>query len=128
LIERFFNPDFTYTGRSSNTGVPDINVKTTDDAFLIEVAAPGMEKDDFEIDYEKEQLTISTNLEEKNQEEEVYLRREYGYNSFERTFHIPERLVNAEGIKAKYENGIFYIIVSKSEEIKPKLARKIKIS
>ena len=61
-------------------------------------------------------------------EEENYLRREYKYNSFRRSFQIPERLVDAEKIKAKYDKGILNITLPKKEEAKPKPAKKIKIS
>jgi HSP20 family protein len=129
LMERFFDDDIMKWGMGGNYSIPEVNVKDNRDEYTIEVAAPGMKKDDFEINYEKEQLLISINKEEeKKDEEEKYLRKEFSYHSFQRTFHIPENLVNADKIKARYENGILYISVPKKEEAKPKPAKKIKIS
>lgn len=129
LMERFFDDDFMNWGMGKGSTVPDVNVRDTKDDYIIEVAAPGMNKEDFEINYEKEQLYINVSKkEDKKDEEENYLRREYNYQSFQRSFHVPERLVDADNIKAKYENGILYITVPKKEEFKPKPAKKIKIS
>ena len=129
LINQFFDQDFLSRGMERDFKVPDVNVKDTKDEYVIEVAAPGMKKDDFEINYEKEQLCISINKEEeRKEEEEKYLRKEFSYQSFQRTFQIPEKLVDADKIKARYENGILYISMPKKEEVKPKPSRKIKIT
>ncbi|MFW6103589.1 MAG: Hsp20/alpha crystallin family protein [Bacteroidota bacterium] len=129
FMEKFLDDDIMKWGTGRNYSTPYVNVKENKDEYTIELAAPGMKKDDFKINYEKEQLCISINKEEdKKDKEEKYLRREFSYQSFQRTFHVPQKLVDADKIKASYEKGILYISVPKKEEAKPKPAKKIKIS
>jgi HSP20 family protein len=114
---------------SSNTSLPAVNVKENDNEFLIEVAAPGLQKDDFKVNYENGRLSISS--EKKNQSEEKegekITRREFSYQSFQRSFTVSESVVDAEKIKANYQNGILHITLPKREEVKPKPAKKIEI-
>lgn len=113
-----------------NTGItlPKVNIKETADAFVVEMAVPGMKKSDFHIDIDNQVLSISTETKEENEEkEENYTRREFGYSSFKRTFTLPES-VNDEKINASYNEGILSILLPKKEEAKQKPARSIKIS
>lgn len=114
----------------SRFSVPAVNILETDDEFKIEVAAPGMKKEDFKIEIDKSMLTISTEKEEKNEktdDKECYTCKEFNYQSFRRSFTVPEEKVNSEQIKAKYEDGILRVSLPKREEIKPKPARMINI-
>jgi HSP20 family protein len=114
---------------TTNTTLPAVNIKEGKDDFQIEVAAPGMEKKDFKIDLENDQLTISSERKnEKEEKDDSYTRREFSYQSFSRTFTLPEHLVDGEKISAKYADGILRIIVPKKEEAKPKPPRTIKIA
>ena len=114
---------------STNTTLPAVNVKESDNEYELEVAAPGMKKENFKINLDKDQLTISSELkEEKTEKEENYSRREFSYQSFQRSFTVPEHLVDGEKIDAKYSDGILKITLPKREEAKPKPAREIKIS
>lgn len=113
-----------------NTGItlPKVNIKETADAFMVEMAVPGLKKSDFHIDLDNQVLSISTETrEEHEQQGEHYTRREFGYSSFKRTFNLPES-VNDEQINANYENGILNILLPKKEEAKQKPARSIEIS
>lgn len=113
-----------------NTGItlPKVNIKETADAFIVEMAVPGLKKSDFQIDLDNQVLSISTETKkESEQKDENYTRREFGYSSFKRTFNLPET-VNEEKIHANYENGILTILLPKKEEAKQKPARTIKIS
>ncbi|MFW5943822.1 MAG: Hsp20/alpha crystallin family protein, partial [Bacteroidota bacterium] len=86
----------------SNPSVPDVNVKESKDQYTIEVAAPGMDKKDFDVNIQNNMLVISSEKETSNQkggEEENYVRREFSYSSFQRSFSIPET-VDADNIKA----------------------------
>lgn len=114
----------------TNSTLPAVNVRENDDEFLIDVAAPGMSKENFKVNYENGRLTVSSEKkdEKKGKSEEKYNRREFSYMSFQRTFTIPENMVNGEKINAKYAEGILRITVPKREEVKPKPAREIKIS
>ncbi|MGC1204962.1 MAG: Hsp20/alpha crystallin family protein [Flavobacteriaceae bacterium] len=113
-----------------NTGItlPKVNIKENADAFMVEMAVPGLKKSDFHIDIDNQVLSISTESKEENEhKEENYTRREFGYSSFKRTFTLPES-VNDEKINASYNEGILSILLPKKEEAKQKPARSIKIS
>jgi HSP20 family protein len=94
------------------------------------VAAPGMTKDQFKVNYDNGRLTISSEKKDEKTEKkgERYTRREFSYMSFQRSFTIPENLVNGEKIQASYKDGILHLSLPKREEVKPKPAREIKIS
>lgn len=114
---------------STDTTLPAVNVKEDNDSYMIEVAAPGMTREDFKVDYENGRLTISS--ERKNESKEKngnYTRREFSYQSFQRSFTVPENIVNGDKIAASYKDGILQISLPKREEVKPKPAREIKIS
>lgn len=115
---------------STNTTLPALNVKETDDAFEIEVAAPGMNKNDFKVNLENNLLTITSEKKEEKEEEEekgCFTRREFSYQSFQRSFTVPETVVEGDKITAKYCEGILCITLPKKEEVKPKPAREISI-
>ena len=96
---------------------------------MIEVAAPGMSKDDFTVNYDNGRLTISSERRnEKSDEGENYTRREFSYQSFQRSFNVPENIVSGDKISANYKDGILHIHLPKREEVKPKPSREIKIS
>jgi HSP20 family protein len=132
IWDDFFNRDvFNWGNNFANTGnsMPAVNIRETPDAFVVEMAAPGMEKKDFKIELDGNQLTISSEKQEQwENEKETYNRKEFSYQSFYRTFHLPKEVVDADKIKAKYDNGILRLEVPKREEAKQKPARLIDIS
>ncbi len=100
------------------TRVPAANISETADRFHIELAAPGLKKEDFKLKLERDVLTISA--EQTNQNDAVersYAKREFSYSSFVRAFTLPES-ANAEGIEAKYIDGVLCIDIPKREEAK----------
>jgi HSP20 family protein len=108
--------------------LPAVNIRETDNEFSVEVAAPGMKKDDFKIELDNNMLTISSEREhEEEHKEGEYCRREFSYSSFRRSFSLPEDAVNTEKINANYENGVLQIHLPKKEEAKPKPVRTIRI-
>lgn len=114
---------------STNTSLPAVNVKENDNEFMIEVAAPGMSKEDFKVHLDNGRLTISSERkEDKKDENDTYARREFSYQSFQRTFNVPANVVDGDKIQAKYADGILRISLPKREEIKPKPAKQIEIS
>jgi HSP20 family protein len=134
LFDKFFDGELMDWNRSNYSGtdttLPAVNVKENDNEFLIDVAAPGLKKNDFKVNYDNGRLTISSEkkneVEEKNGEK--ITRREFSYQSFQRSFTVAETVVNAEKIKANYESGILHITLPKREEVKPKPAKEITIS
>lgn len=132
--DNFLSKDLMDWGSSNfsttDTTLPAVNVKESDESFEIEVAAPGMNKEDFKVNLENNVLTISSEKREERKEEEKgrYTRREFSYQSFQRSFTIPENLVEGDKIAAKYCDGVLCIHLPKKEEVKPKPAREIQIS
>jgi len=113
-----------------NTGMtlPAVNIKENEEAFILEIAVPGMKKSDFNVDVDNKVLTISAEIEEsKEHMEEVYTRREFGYSSFKRTFTLPDT-VELDSISATYTEGILNVLLPKREDAKQKPPRTIKIS
>jgi HSP20 family protein len=130
LVGEFFNSDFLPKAFEceNSYSVPAVNVIEGKEDFRIEVAAPGLTKEDFKIQLDNNLMTISSEKEEKKEDEaEKVTRREYSYYSFKRSFSLPES-VNTEKIKANYKDGILQVVIPKREESKDKPAREIKIS
>ncbi len=113
-----------------NTGItlPAVNIKETNEAFVLELAIPGMKKSDFIIDVENKILSISSEVKNEVEEEnENYTRREFGYSSFKRTFTLPDS-VESDKVKATYKDGILMVTLPKREEAKQKPPKRIEIS
>jgi HSP20 family protein len=131
FFDDFFVKDlmgWSNTNNSYGSSLPAVNIKEDDHGFHVEVAAPGLNKDDFKVEVEHDVLTISSEKEAKNAaENETYMRREFSYASFKRTFSLPENVVDVDKVKAGYSNGVLSISLPKREEVKPKPARTIKI-
>ena len=133
LLNSFFNEDWLdsslSTWKSANATLPSVNVRETNDDFHIEVAAPGMKKDEFKIELDNHVLTISVERQEDREDngQAGYTRREFSYQSFQRSFSLPESKVLGEKIQARYEDGILHITIPKREEAKVKPARKITV-
>jgi len=108
--------------------VPSTNIRETDKEFVLELAAPGMEKKDFMVDVCDGNLEIKVEKEtNETEEEDKYTRREYNYNSFYRSFYLPETL-NADKIKAEYQNGILMVHLPKKVGAeKKKAVKEIKV-
>lgn len=130
-LDDIFNRDLPSVFTSNyNSGItlPKVNIKESADAFMVEMAVPGLKKSDFQIDLDNQMLAISSEVKEENeQKEENYTRREYGYSSFKRTFTLPDS-VNEAKIDARYKDGILSILLPKKEEAKQKPMRTIKVS
>lgn len=112
--------------RQVMANMPATNIREGEKSFDIEVAAPGMAKDDFSIDVNDGVLNISCQKESSNTDnQDNYTRREYNYSSFSRSFRLPEG-IKEDDIKAKYNDGILHIAVPKGKE-KEKPSRRISI-
>lgn len=136
MIENFFNREFDnffsdrYQGNNVFASTPAVNVVESKDGFRIEVAAPGMKKDDFKINLNHNHLTISAQKQEETAEDnqdQKYARREFSYSSFQRTFTLPQS-VDGEKVEASYTDGILHVALPKREEAKVKPAREIAIA
>jgi len=114
---------------NTSTTIPSVNIRETDETFEVEVAAPGMEKKDFNITLDGTLLTISSQKEQRSEnKEDNYTRREFSYQSFQRSFELPKQVVDEESINARYDNGLLHITIPKREEAKRKAPRMIEIA
>ena len=134
LFDDFFNRDLLNWDNSNfsntNTTIPAINIKETPQNYEVEVAAPGMRKEDFKVELDGNSLTISSerSCQNEEKEDERYSRKEFSYQSFQRTFTLQKDVVDVEKIEAKYENGLLHLLIPKKEEAKQKPPRLIQIS
>lgn len=127
VFNDFFDTDFM---PRANCTAPAINVKETDMAYVVELAAPGMKKEDFNVHINDEgNLIVKMEKKNENKEEDKsarYLRREFSYSKFEQTLLLPDD-VKREDIKAHVENGVLTVELPKQVEEKVKLSRQIEI-
>lgn len=108
--------------------IPSVNINETEKEFKLEMAAPGLERKDFKVQVDNGVLSISSEKKQESKEEKKnYTRREYSYNSFSRSFVLPDNCL-PDNIDAKYENGILHISVPKKEVTVSKPAKEIKVS
>jgi HSP20 family protein len=102
---------------STSTTVPAVNIKENADSFEVEVAAPGMAKGDFKVTLDGNLLTISSAKEEQNEEHhDNYTRREFSYQSFQRSFELQKEVVDQDNIQARYENGMLRLTIPKKKK------------
>lgn len=133
VFDDMFKTDWlggTTNVNSIGTSIPAVNIQETEDAFSVEVAAPGKTKEDFNIELDNDVLTISS--EEKKESETTdkkgrYTRKEFSYSTFKRAFSLPDSVDNAK-ISASYNNGVLEIALPKKEEAKIQAKRLIDIS
>lgn len=120
----FMNQSGLYCG---NQSLPAVNILENDDQYLIELAAAGLKKEDFNIEFNNGKLTVSAK-EADNEKEVSYKQREFNYAGFSRTFVVPKQKVEDGTISAKYDNGVLSIMLPKKEDVKPKPARNVEIA
>jgi HSP20 family protein len=122
LSPEFFDMEFPF----KEMNVPSVNIKETEKEFLLELAAPGLERKDFKIEVENNVLTISAEKEEKKEEKnKEFTRKEFSYNTFTRSFTLPDNV--KESIDAKYENGLLMIHIPKKEIAPVKPVKQIQV-
>jgi HSP20 family protein len=122
MVEDFFNHEVPTFNRST----PATNVSETKEKFSLEIAAPGMNKEKMKINVEGNLLTVSGEN-EVNEQKENYTRKEFSFNSFKRTFTLPEN-IDSVNITAEYINGILNVNIPKKVEVKENNTHTIKIS
>jgi len=132
LFDDFFSREFFNWGNSNfsstSTTVPSVNIKETADSYEVEVAAPGMDKKDFNITLDGNTLTISSARQQTQEKKEPnYTRREFSYQSFQRSFELPKNVVDEDKINARYDNGLLHLVIPKREDAKQKAPRMIEI-
>jgi len=130
LVEEFFNSDLfpTFFDAETRRSLPAVNIIEGKNDYKIEVAAPGLNKEDFKINLENNVLTVSSEKEEKEENNDSkVMRKEFSYYSFSRSFTLP-LTVMADKISATHKDGVLQISIPKRDEAKEKPSREIKIS
>ena len=126
LFDDFINRELNLDKSIFET-LPAVNIKELDSLFQIELAVPGKNKNDFQIEIEDGLLSISSSFnKEQNEDNSKLTRIEFDYNSFKRTFSIPES-VDSSKIEATYKGGILKISLSKRDEALPEPKKLIKV-
>lgn len=116
LFSDFFDDRWVPFSRDDWNKIPAANIQEKETEYVIELAAPGMEKKDFHVDVENGNLCISSEKESKTEEKDNgYSRKEFSYNSFSRSFALPENITE-DKIKASYKDGILSLTLPKSKE------------
>lgn len=127
VFNDFFNTDFM---PKANATAPAINVKESDKGYTVELAAPGMTKEDFNVHINNEGNLIikMENRQEKKEEDKStrYLRREFSYTKFEQTLILPDDVVKDQ-IAARVENGVLTVELPKQKQEQVKVSRQIEI-
>jgi HSP20 family protein len=120
----FFNDVFdsilndSFLGDKLVARIPAVNISETENEFQVELAVPGLKKEDFKISLDKNVLTVSSEKKTENVEEgKKFSKREYSYNSFSRSFTLPESADHSK-IEADYADGILTLTITKKEEAK----------
>ena len=128
ILDEFFNKSISDIADTNYTHeTPSVNILETEDAFELEVAAPGLSREDFKVVVEHKHLIVSADFKTDESKDEVsFKRKEYNFNKFSRKFTLPET-VDKESVKAKYDLGILRITVDKTPEAKNKGPRSIEI-
>lgn len=127
-MSNLFDDDFFGVLQNRTSSLPAVNIKEDDKKYNLELAVPGMNKNDLKIDINEDVLTISSESKHENEEnKDGYKRKEFSYSSFCRSFYIPEN-VNRDNIEANYKDGILTVSLPKQEEEKSKITRQISIS
>ena len=126
LMNEFFNDDLGINFFNRRHSVPSVNSTENNDSFEIDLAVPGMKKDDFTIELNDKILLVSSDNSNDNQNEKTRL-NEFNYSSFQRSFRVPES-VELDKIKANYKNGILKIKLPKRKDSITKPNRLIDIS
>lgn len=129
IFDEFFKPDFFGGMQNLSANLPAVNIKETDENFFLELASPGLKKEDFNLELDNNILTIWSEVKNEStdtDENGKYSRREFSYSSFKRSFTLPES-VDESQINATYDAGVLKVMLPKKEEALPKAKRMIEI-
>ena len=126
----FFDELFNDLNSSSvpKSSTPAVNVRENETMYSLEILAPGFRKEDITIDMENNVLTISGEAKkEEMAENEKFIRKEFNFQSFKRSFTLPENKIDSEGIEAKYADGVLKVNLPKLAEELKKMQKRIAV-
>jgi HSP20 family protein len=118
IFDELLSPDFFggLTVDTNTTKTPSVNIKETDASYVLDLAVPGLKKEDFTIELDDDVLTISSEVSaaKEDSKKDTFTRKEFSYASFKRSFTLPEN-VDVTAINAAYTNGVLSIEIPKKE-------------
>ena len=126
LINDWLTNDWFQAHPFQDKQLPAVNIQETEQAFLVELLAPRLKKEDLQVEIEKDVLSIASEAEEKMEETGRYTRKEYNFSSFRRTFSIPES-VDSKKIDALYSEGVLTVTLPKRKETVQEAKKSIRI-
>ncbi|MBL7932445.1 MAG: Hsp20/alpha crystallin family protein [Bacteroidia bacterium] len=132
LFDDFFSRELFNWGNNNHsttrTTLPSVNIRENEEDYEVELAAPGMDKKDFKITLDGNLLTISSEKQQTDEKKSAhFVRREFSYQAFQRSFELPKDVVEENKIRARYDNGLLRLTVPKKEEVKRKTPKMIEI-
>ena len=131
LLDDVFNrPIMDFVGNDMMQSSPMVNIIEHEDNYTVEVAAPGMKKEDFDVQIVKDNLVIKGEKKQESEDKDSkgnFTRREFNYQSFTKRYTLSED-INRDSVDAKYENGVLHIVLEKvRDEEKPEAVKRIEI-
>jgi len=135
-VSKFFEDDwnslFDWSNRNylkPTTSLPSVNIEQTSDSYIIQMAVPGLKKEDFSIELRNNDLIIKaeSSHQSEDNDEKYFTRREFNFNSFQRVFHLNHKVVDHQKVDATYEDGILSVHIAKQEKAKEKPSRLIAV-
>jgi len=129
LMRRLFDGEIEPWSEKHFSTSPAVNIIELADDFIIEIAAPGFQKEDFNLELDHNRLHISAKRKQDDNitKDEVYIRKEFNYNDFKHTFSLSEWVIKHK-IDAEYKNGILRVTIPKKEELKPQPIKTIRVN
>ncbi len=130
LMSKNFQPLDAFQLTRNGGTVPAANILENNEAFIVEMVIPGVEKKDVQVQLDHETLRIKMEQkpDKKLPEDVRFVHREFHYGNFERSFYLPEKTVDSNGIQAKFNNGILRVFLPKKDEARKSPARMIPVS
>lgn len=116
FLDEMFANDSLYTPDFQSRQLPAVNIRETDQGFVLEVAVPGLKKEALAVEVEKDLLSIASEVSKSEDATHSYTRKEYSYEGFRRTFSIPES-VETKKIEAQYNEGVLTVNLPKKKEV-----------
>jgi HSP20 family protein len=127
-MPNIFDEDLFAGLSNRSASMPAVNIKEDEKKYSLELAIPGINKNDLKIDMKEDVITISSEMKKESEENnDSYKRKEFSYSAFSRSFYVPEN-VNKEKIEASYKDGVLSVTLPKEDEEKSKISKTIEIS
>lgn len=119
--------DWVFSDETPKSSLPAVNIKETEKSFQLEMAAPGMNREDFRVELNNNRLTVSAEKKE-NKAQTNYSRKEFDYSFFKRSFNLPEKDIVRDKISAEYKDGILFLEIPKDTKAKANAVRMIEVA